>query len=882
MKTKPLKTKLMAFLLALCMVLSLVPISAFAAELDFLPQGVKVYKSYKNTYHTKLNVTANVSVEDSDGAVVETTQVSKSSEDFIKGNLSDEAVQIVLTDLFAEIETPYKAKGTVTIGDGNGQMAFDHFESATLYTFTPTSGNAVDFKSDLEAVKQYFNEHPDAAGTFTEFLDVHEYQKYGYTYDLTVQEASQSTSTITKAAIEDVKFDYQPGDAPQATAQVAVADADKYEIAYECWQQFENSNPVAAWYSDNSSHGSLPTIAKFESGKSYVYSIMLNPKDGYSFSSETVVTVNGEKVSAPFVGGSMYVPAIKTITPSKQSSTITVAAVENVKFDYKHGENPQATATVAADQDKYDITYESWEKMENTDESTIEAVAYWYSEDSWYNDEQVRLTAFDKDGMYQYYVRLKAKDGCTFSDSLSVENITLNGKSLPEGSGVIVLDEGKSCLIIYGMTVHTIRSVEEIRFNGPTIDAISGDEPRFTGNSNSAYYDVEYQKWEDKDNRRIGVNSDESKNGSYDQVITSFEYGKTYIYGVSFNIADLGLELGYRFDENTKFYINDEEITLNSDQVQVYDGGMSIQFKDVLSMTPEAPWQKIDVVEIEGATITFKDGDKPVFTGKTPENAPYIYQFECWETKDGAGVNSAEFFDNAYEKHITAFHSGETYQYILYMKAEHGYYFTDDTKIKINGTLYSYRLVNIDPDYDSSGKMYTFWAYTDLTMMPKASDTTPEYKIIEGANNTWTQNSDGTLTFRANGDFSKFTGVKVDGTLITADKYTASSGSTVITLKKDYLDTLSVGNHILTVIYIDGECSTEFEIKVANTTPGTNDSGSNPGGTTPSEDKPNTDTMAIPQTGDTSNMFLWFTLLFISGGATIGTTVINRKKKYNR
>ena len=37
-----------------------------------------------------------------------------------------------------------------------------------------------------------------------------------------------------------------------------------------------------------------------------------------------------------------------------------------------------------------------------------------------------------------------------------------------------------------------------------------------------------------------------------------------------------------------------------------------------------------------------------------------------------------------------------------------------------------------------------------------------------------------------------------------------------------------------------------------------------------------------PQTGDTSNMLLWFALLFVSGGAAIGTTVVSRKKKYNK
>ena len=53
----------------------------------------------------------------------------------------------------------------------------------------------------------------------------------------------------------------------------------------------------------------------------------------------------------------------------------------------------------------------------------------------------------------------------------------------------------------------------------------------------------------------------------------------------------------------------------------------------------------------------------------------------------------------------------------------------------------------------------------------------------------------------------------MDGTLIGADKYTAIPGSTLVTLKKDYLETLSDGKHTLTVVYTDGECTTEFEVK---------------------------------------------------------------------
>lgn len=127
-------------------------------------------------------------------------------------------------------------------------------------------------------------------------------------------------SVITTVEIIGATLSYNPGDAPRATAAVAAADLGKYRIADECWQELnENDVAVAAWYSDNDSHGSLPTITAFENSKTYVYSIMLKPKDGYSFSSETVITVNGNAVTAgPVTDGYLSLPNVKTITPTGQ------------------------------------------------------------------------------------------------------------------------------------------------------------------------------------------------------------------------------------------------------------------------------------------------------------------------------------------------------------------------------------------------------------------------------------------------------------------------------------------------------------------------------------------------------------------------------------
>ena len=87
----------------------------------------------------------------------------------------------------------------------------------------------------------------------------------------------------------------------------------------------------------------------------------------------------------------------------------------------------------------------------------------------------------------------------------------------------------------------------------------------------------------------------------------------------------------------------------------------------------------------------------------------------------------------------------------------------------------------------------------------------PVYKIIEGANSDW-QKDNAALTIRADGEFAKFTGVKVDGKLVDSKHYTAKAGSTVITFTTDYLKTLSEGDHTITVSFTDGEASTSVTV----------------------------------------------------------------------
>ena len=110
---------------------------------------------------------------------------------------------------------------------------------------------------------------------------------------------------------------------------------------------------------------------------------------------------------------------------------------------------------------------------------------------------------------------------------------------------------------------------------------------------------------------------------------------------------------------------------------------------------------------------------------------------------------------------------------------------------------------------------YTRCTY-DFTFQYVKEEVKPkEYKFIEGANQAYTIEESKNATFRIDADYSLFTNkVYVDENLLANDKYDSKSGSTIITLKDEYLKNLSVGEHELKVAFSDGgEAITKFIIK---------------------------------------------------------------------
>lgn len=97
------------------------------------------------------------------------------------------------------------------------------------------------------------------------------------------------------------------------------------------------------------------------------------------------------------------------------------------------------------------------------------------------------------------------------------------------------------------------------------------------------------------------------------------------------------------------------------------------------------------------------------------------------------------------------------------------------------------------------------------------------YDIVEGDGSSWTEDSDHNITFVVNGLFSKFVGIKVDGKDVGKANYEVKAGSTIITLKASYLDTLAVGEHTITVVYTDGSTDGTFNVHAKSNSPATGD-----------------------------------------------------------
>ena len=287
-----------------------------------------------------------------------------------------------------------------------------------------------------------------------------------------------------------------------------------------------------------------------------------------------------------------------------ESEALENLNVDNVKTDYAPGEAPRATATVpAADADKYEIAYECWEEMDGSDPAELTPVAFWYSDPAKYTPGMKKIDRFEEGKFYMYSVELRLKSDNTVAND---------------------------CMMYV--------------------------------------------------------------NGHW-----------TY-------------------------------------HIKTVNGAFAPNADNMLCEQPIDEWRALDVIEINGATTSFKAGDKPVFTAGVPTGSNSLPQCEFWTGSDGSEVNSQKFWNQNITNHINAFKPGVTYRYGIYLKSARGFYFTPDTKLVINGVECGYQVADSVSDQDS-GWIYTLWLNTDLTFTPEGAAPAPQ---PQPDNNSGTANADDT------------------------------------------------------------------------------------------------------------------------------------------
>ena len=152
---------------------------------------------------------------------------------------------------------------------------------------------------------------------------------------------------------------------------------------------------------------------------------------------------------------------------------------------------------------------------------------------------------------------------------------------------------------------------------------------------------------------------------------------------------------------------------------------------------------------------------------------------------------------------------------------------------------------DFDTAITANTTIYAKW--TENTTPPA-----PTYTIIAGADGEWTKGSTTGLSFTSDAPFAKFDSVMVDESTIAAANYTAEEGSTKITLATAYLETLSIGNHTLTIVSTDGKATTTFIVE-----------------------------SPIPATGESISITTLAALLLLCGGSSIVLyQMIKRRKNH--
>ena len=292
---------------------------------------------------------------------------------------------------------------------------------------------------------------------------------------------------------------------------------------------------------------------------------------------------------------------------------------------------------------------------------------------------------------------------------------------------------------------------------------------------------------------------------------------------------------------------------------------ISVTFRNV---NHEITFKNYDGTVLEKKKVP--EGEIPEYTGTiTPEKPSaggYSYEFAGWDTEPVAVTGPATY---------TATYTRKEIEYKVTFVDDDGVEICSDTVKYHEVPVFNGNTTPVRKETDTHKFTFTGWTDGKTTYsldqgLPQIeSDTTfspvfdpvvkPVYTVGEVKGDGI--NSDIVIDVHRNVDdencLTYFLGATIDGTEMKAnDQYTATKGSTIITIKKDFLSTLSAGEHEVTVNFNDGSISTKVTIAA----------------------KANTNT-SVPSTGEVTGPAAYIGLAFVADACACGAGIVLLKKR---
>lgn len=358
---------------------------------------------------------------DVEGGIPETPLSGIVETKYYRADAASGALAEVLDASMSDVTAHFEPAGnhirltlTFTGGAANGSYRLTRNEA--LYIGASLTYTSTDYEGDHIIVgdpDDIFNAYkPGGSVVVNETRDDY-YIRYAINSTITL--VASENKALENLNVNNVKTDYAPGEAPRTTATIPAADADKYEIAYECWEEMDGSDPseltpVAFWYSDPGKYTpSMKKIDQFEEGKFYMYSVELRLKDGNTLADDYNVNVNGNWVSNTFktVEGVFAPNAANMLCeqPISEWQAIDLIQIDGVTTTFKAGDKPVFTASTPEGSNAI-FQCEYWM---GSDGSDVNSVEFW--------DQNItnHIDAFKPGVTYRYGVYLKPARGFYFA-----------------------------------------------------------------------------------------------------------------------------------------------------------------------------------------------------------------------------------------------------------------------------------------------------------------------------------------------------------------------------------------------------------------------------------------------------------------------------------